>query len=110
MYYSLTQLSGALFLLLVIVFWWRSREQHAIALRSARKYCQDRDIQLLDDTLSFRKFNFTRTGKGRRQLNRLYSFEFCRDGLDRHQGEIVLRGYAVLRVVLEGEGLEITEY
>lgn len=110
MYYSLSQLCAALLLLLAIVYWWRSREQHAVALRSARKYCRERGIQLLDETLAFDKFAFAHTGGGRRRLSRLYGFEFCRDGQDRHRGEIILRGMNVVRVVLETGQLEITQY
>ena len=100
-----------IFLLMgVIYYWWRSGEQHAVALSSARKYCQQRDIQLLDDTLAFNKYTFTKAANKRKYLSRIYVFDFCQDGQDRHNGEIVLSGYSVIRVMLETEQLEITQY
>lgn len=108
--YSLTELCWFLLLVLVIMYWWRSRDLHALALSSARRYCEERDIQLLDETLVFDKFARSRAANGRKYLSRIYRFDFCRDGTDRHKGEIILRGNAVLRVMLEGDSLEITQY
>ena len=110
MYISLLDVCGILLLVLVVTYWWKSRDQHAFALVSARKYCQEREIQLLDDTLSFRKFAMTKAGNNRRYFSRIYTFDFCRDGEDRHQGEIVLAGRRVLQVTLATEQLEITQY
>jgi len=108
--YSLSELCGLFLLILIVVYWWRSRESHSVALLSARKYCQERNIQLLDDTLIFKKFTFAKAGNNRKYFSRMYSFDFCGDGTDRHQGEIILRGNSVLRVVLDSGELEITEY
>jgi hypothetical protein len=108
--YSLTELCFFLLLPMAVYYWWRSRGQHGVALTSARKYCKERGIQLLDETLIFRKFAMTRAGNKRRVFSRVYEFDFCRDGMDRHKGEIIMSGYSVIRVMLEGEKLEITEY
>ena len=108
--FSLFDLILIFLLMGVIYYWWRSSEQHAVALSSARKYCQERDIQLLDDTLAFNKYSFTRANNKRKYLARIYVFDFCQDGQDRHKGEIVLSGYSVIRVMLETEQLEITQY
>lgn len=108
--FSIYELCAFLLLVLVIIYWWRSREQHAVALTSARKYCQERDIQLLDDTLVFRKYSFAEAGNKKKYFSRIYTFDFCMDGTDRHKGEIVLRGFSVIRVLLETEQLEITQY
>jgi len=108
--YSLFDLCLFLLFLSAIYYWWRGRELHTVALTAAKKYCRERGIQLLDETLVFSKFAMTRASNGRRYFSRIYHFDFCRDGTDRHQGEIILRGQRVLRVMLEGEVLEITEY
>jgi hypothetical protein len=110
MNFSLGDLIWALLLMMASIYWWRSLGQHGIALDSARKYCRERDIQLLDETLVFSKFAMTRAANNRRYFTRIYTFDFCRDGMDRHKGEIILRGYQVVRVMLEGDALEITEY
>jgi hypothetical protein len=107
---SLYEVCAFFLLVLAVVYWWRSRDMNTIALREARKYCNEREIQLLDESLMFEKFSFSRAGNNRKYLCRIYSFDFCRDGMDRNKGEIILRGNAVIRVVLEADELEITEY
>ena len=108
--YSLADVCYFLLFVLLVMYWWRSRDLHAVALTSARKYCQERGIQLLDDTLVFDRFARSRAGNGKKYFSRIYSFDFCLDGTDRHKGEIILRGNAVLQVMLEGDALEITQY
>jgi hypothetical protein len=110
MNFSLGDLIWVLLLIMVGIYWWRSRGHHGIALASAKKYCFERDIQLLDETLVFSKFAITRAANRKRYFTRIYTFDFCRDGMDRHKGEIIMHGYLVLRVMLEGDALEITEY
>jgi hypothetical protein len=95
---------------LLILYWWRASGQKDVAVAAARAYCKDRQLQLLDETLVFTRFRMEQDARGRKQLCRQYTFDFCRDGTDRHSGEIVLRGYRVLRVILHGGALEITEY
>jgi len=108
--FSLFDLMLIFLLFGALYYWWRCSEQHAIALSSARKYCHERDIQLLDDTLAFNKYTLTRASNNRKYLARTYVFDFCQNGQDRHKGEIVLSGYSVIRVMLETEQLEITQY
>jgi len=108
--YSLTDIILVLLFALVLVYWWRSGGLHTRALTFARKYCRERGIQLLDETLVFSRFAFSKAENNRRYFSRIYSFDFCRDGMDRHKGEIILRGNSVMRVMLEGDTLEITEY
>ncbi|MES2626340.1 MAG: DUF3301 domain-containing protein [Pseudomonadota bacterium] len=97
-------------LVLLVIYWWRSSEQKRIALAAARSYCKERNLQLLDETLLFEKFSFDRTwGKGR-TLVRKYSFDYCLQGQDRHTGEIILSGYRVLRIILQSDVLDITEF
>jgi len=108
--YSLADICIFFLIILVIVYWWRTRDLHAIALRAARKYCSERDIQLLDETLMFGRFSLSSSSNGKRFFSRHYVFDFCRDGTDRHKGEIILRGQSVVSVLLEGDALEITQY
>jgi hypothetical protein len=107
---SLYELCGFFLLVLAVVYWWRGRELNSIALSEAKRYCKQRDIQLLDQTLAFERFAFSRASNNKKYFSRIYSFDFCRDGMDRNKGEIILRGNAVIRVVLEEDELEITEY
>lgn len=108
--YSLFDLCLFLLLPAGIYYWWRGQELHSVALRAARKYCREREIQLLDETLVFQKFAMTRASNNRRYFSRIYQFDYCPDGEERFEGEIILRGNRVLRIMLKGEQLEITEY
>ncbi|MDG2177074.1 MAG: DUF3301 domain-containing protein [Gammaproteobacteria bacterium] len=107
---SLYEVCAFFLLVLAVVYWWRGRELNSTALSEARRYCKQRDIQLLDQTLVFERFAFSRAGNNKKYFSRIYSFDFCRDGMDRNKGEIILRGNTVIRVVLEEDELEITEY
>jgi hypothetical protein len=108
--YEIEDLALTLLLLLLLMYWWGSGGHKIAAVKAARAYCADRGLQLLDDTLAFRSFRMQRNSRNQRRLCRIYQFEYCFTGADRHLGEIVLCGYSVLRVILHGGALEITEY
>jgi hypothetical protein len=95
--------------LLLASWWWRTSQQKTLAVEAARQYCAQRQLQFLDESLVFRRYR--REGfKPHRRLCRLYEFDYSPDGRSRESGEIVLHGYRVLRVVLHGGALEITQY
>jgi hypothetical protein len=108
--YDIYDLALLIPVILLVIYWWRSSEQHAVAVAAARDYCRERDLQLLDETLQFRRMRLERDARGNKRLCRIYEFDYSRDGKDRHSGEIILSAYIVLRVILHSEVLEITEY
>ena len=101
---------GLPFLMLLVIYWWNSSDQKSVAVAAARAYCRERQLQLLDGTLAFHRFRLERNDRDQRRLCRVYRFDYCQSGADRHTGELILNGYSVLRVILHGETLEITEY
>jgi len=108
--YDIYDLALALPLLLLLMYWWGSSGQKSVAVAAARSYCKERELQLLDETLVFYRFRFERDSRNQRRLCRIYQFDYCLTGEDRHSGEIILSGYSVLRVILHSGALEITEY
>ena len=108
--YDIYDLALALPLLLLLMYWWGSGGQKREAFAAARSYCKERGLQLLDETLVFCRFRFERDSRNQRRLCRIYQFDYCLTGEDRHSGEIILSGYSVLRVILHSEALEITQY
>ena len=108
--YDIYDLALALPLLLLLMYWWSISGQKSVAVAAARSYCKARELQLLDETLVFYRFRFERDSRNQRRLCRIYQFDYCLTGEDRHSGEIILSGYSVLRVILHGGTLEITEY
>lgn len=107
--YSLWDVILFFLFILLVAYWWRSSEQKTFAINQAKHYCQDRQLQLLDQTLQFKKLQFHRF-KHQLKLCRVYEFDFSTNGQDRHQGEILLSGFNFVRVILALDELEITEY
>ena len=96
--------------LLAATYWWKTSEQKAIAVAGAKQYCKARGLQMLDDSLVFKQFRFERNLHQQRFLVRVYEFDYSPEGRDRRTGEIVLRGYQILRVILQSDVVEITQY
>ena len=108
--YDIYDLAIVVPLLLLLMYWWSSSGQKSVAVAAARSYCKQRELQLLDETLAFCRFRLERDSCNQRRLCRIYEFDYCLNGVDRHSGEIILNGYSVLRVILHSGTLEITEY
>ncbi len=97
-------------LVLIIMYWWRTTEQKTFAIRTAKLYCDERDMQLLDQTLVFKKLQFKKNNGHGLKLYRVYEFDFSNNGEDRYKGEIMLSGFNFVRVILEMDKLEISEF
>jgi hypothetical protein len=95
---------------LLVMYWWRISEQKTFAIRNAKEYCLERNVQLLDQTLVFQGLRLEKANGKRRKLCRIYEFEFSSNRENRYKGEIILSGFNFLRVILEMDELEITEY
>jgi Protein of unknown function (DUF3301) len=74
-------------LLIVAVSWTYGTQGAEAALKHARRACAEASVQLLDQTVSFRRFEW-RGGS----LKRIYSFDYCPDGKERFRGLLWLRG------------------
>ena len=107
--YSLSDVVVFFLFILVLAYWWRISEQKTFAIMQAKKYCRARKLQLLDQTLVFKKLQFQRFKK-QLKLCRIYEFDFSTNGQDRFKGEILLSGFNFVWVILEMDELEITEY
>ena len=85
---------------------WRdclgAREQaHAASVRA----CQQSGVQFLDDTVALERLWWRRDRDGRLKVERLYLFEFTDTGQRRRVGSVLLVGWRVELVHMEGEGL-----
>jgi hypothetical protein len=108
--YDIYDLAIVLPVFLLFMYWWGSSGQKRVAVAAARSFCKERQLQMLDETLAFCRFSFERDSRNQRRLCRIYQFDYCRTGEDRHVGEIIVSGYTVLRVILNSGTVEITEY
>ena len=94
----------------LLAYWWRISGQKAAAMERARHHCEQRGLQLLDQSLVFARYRLERDYRGHRRLCRLYEFDFCSDGEERYKGMVMLTGYSVLRIVLQTSNSEVTEF
>jgi hypothetical protein len=78
---------GALALL-----WQANVEARTTANEAALAACAEAGAQLLDGTVAFRSWRFTRGSDDRLGLRRQYVFDYSDDGVSRRQGFVVLRG------------------
>ena len=89
----MTEFLVALTVGLALIVWWqtatRAREQAAGHVEAA---CREAGVQWLDGTVVFRRLELARDRAGHRHLRRTYVFEYCDDGVSRHQGFIALCG------------------
>jgi len=108
--YSIYDIMLLLPFVLAAMYWWHISQQKSVAVAAARSYCRERNLQLLDESLVFRKFRWERNLHRQRYLCRVYDFDYCPDGNERKTGEIVVTGFRVLRVILQSDVLDITQY
>jgi hypothetical protein len=95
---------------LIGIFWWKRSEQYTRALNFAREHCDERKLQLLDETLIFSQYQLKHGKTGHLYLLSVYSFDFSADGETRHSGEITLRGHQIRRILLAGPQMEICDF
>ena len=87
--------------LTVIAIWFHFDAIHSFALASARRHCQDLDVQLLDQTVVLRGLRFGRRTSGSVCLITKYVFEFSTTGERRYKGVMEFAGKKRLSIELE---------
>ena len=88
--FMLALLAGAL--LGTYKVWQLALDSRELANRIAKDTCSRAVVQLLDDTVAFSGFRLIRDARGKRRLQRTYTFDYTSDGFQRAQGFIVLVG------------------
>jgi len=90
----MSDLSNLLLLLVlagVVVLWLRLSAARELAVREARRLCQQHQLQLLDETVGLRGIRLRRWN-GIRMIERCYGFEVSVDGQDRQPGRLWMVG------------------
>jgi hypothetical protein len=95
--------SGFILLLIfaLLWFWWDSRGVAEIAIRTARRKCEQAELTFLNDTVGWKKIRLRRNRQGRMQLQRTYFFEFASDMAERYKGEVVMLGQQVTNISMD---------
>lgn len=86
-------------------FWRDSLGAREQARAASARACQQTEVQLLDDTVALERLWPRRDRDGRLKLERLYVFEFTDTGLVRRTGSVLLVGWRVEVVHMEGGDL-----
>lgn len=73
------------------------------ARTAAKRYCRERDVQFLDDTVQLRKLRLRRDFGGHTVVYREFGFEFTVDGSARQSGDLVLHGRRLISLSLGSE-------
>lgn len=84
-----------------IWYWLKTREIKEAAYLAARKYCEEHDIEILDQAVVLRGIRLKRNARGTMQINRRYSFDFTSTGDDRYEGHVFVLGQRIESVELE---------
>lgn len=88
-------LSDVLLIALVLTaggLWWHGQGMKARALKHVRRYCDQHDLQLLDESLVLRRLWPVRGRSGSMVLQRTWFFEFSSTGEYRYRGTVQLQG------------------
>jgi hypothetical protein len=75
---------------LAVAYWWRSLAAREVALRVARRHCEQLGLQFLDDSVALRGLWLKRDEQGQRCVWRSYVFDFTATGEERYQGRIMM--------------------
>ncbi len=86
-------------------FWRDSLGAREQARTASSRACQQSNVQLLDDTVALERLWWRRDRDGRLKLERLYVFEFTDTGMRRQVGSVLLVGWRVEVLHMEGGDL-----
>lgn len=88
--------------LVVAIYWGYTRAKlKDVALATAKRYCEQRSVQLLDESVAWHSARFTRTPRGRLVRAHTYQFEFTVVGDRRYRGEVTITRKHLLDAQLE---------
>ena len=86
-------------------FWRDSLGAREQARAASSRACRQSNVQLLDDTVALERLWLRRDRDGRLKLERLYLFEFTDTWLIRRVGSVLLVGWRVEVLQMEGGDL-----
>lgn len=85
----------------VLHYWWQSGEFKGRALKLAAQYCQQHDLQLLDQSMVITGYWPSRNSRKVWVIRRTYEFEFTSTGHQRYRGKLTLMGFQLDTLELE---------
>ncbi len=101
MAYTLIDLLIVFLIALVASFFWQGVRIKELARQATKRYCKERDVALLDDSVSQDGWSIARNSRGRLTLVRNYMFEFTVTGERRYRGQLKAFGKEIQQLHLE---------
>jgi hypothetical protein len=98
----MTSLFALLGIFFAVIVWRSGRRAAEAANRACRLICQQQNVQFLDHTVVFRRFEW----KGG-VLRRVFNFDYCPDGQERFRGMIWMRNDAFDYAALDQSGSRV---
>jgi hypothetical protein len=98
------QLSNLILLALLALLafcWWHDQGMRQFVLEACLRYCGERRVQLLDQSVALHRLWFKRDEWGRLKFWRLYEFEFASGQNARYKGRAITLGKRLLDISLE---------
>ncbi len=109
MYIDPSTLAGLLLVLGLLAWYWQSTMRAwENAREAAALACQRAGMQLLDDTVALQRLWWRRDRTGRLRTERIYHFEFTDTGSTRRLGRLIMLGWRVEELHMEGEDLIVS--
>ncbi len=81
--------------------WWKFNGAKELARATAKRHCQQLEVQLLDDTVALQKCWLRRNKLGNVCIWYCYIFEFSTTGEKRYQGIVTLLDKHIEEIQLE---------
>lgn len=85
----------------MIWYWWRAKAIKDSVLQSAKAYCKQMDVMLLDDAVYLRGLWFKRDADGHLRVWRRFLFDFTSTGEQRYQGRVIMLGQRIIHMELD---------
>lgn len=94
-FYQMSTLFGLFIIATIAALWIDNLRAREIAISASLHGCQQRGVQLLDQTVAIAS---TRPvwSRGKLRLRRIYRFDYSDEGLERYSGSVVLIGRHVV--------------
>lgn len=83
-------------LVIAVIFWFSQMRAREAALTTAKRLCDAKNAQLLDETVHLKRIRLGRSEGGWLGLRREYQFEYSLDGLTRYRGRLILLGAQIV--------------
>ncbi len=85
----------------LVWFWLDRMRAREVALKHCAAFCQETNVQLLDQTVRIARIRLGRNARGRIQVRRFYAYDFSTDGKDRWFGIAILLGQQLEYIRME---------